>query len=46
MAFVCPFVPALLLMTCARDRGDEHVGTLLLIVPSEDCEGGLLFSGT
>ena len=28
-----------------RDRGDEHVGTLLLIQPTEDCEGGLLCSG-
>ena len=25
-----------------RDRGDVHIGTLLRIMPSDDCEGGSL----
>ncbi len=27
---------------CDRDRGDVHIGTLLRIMPSDDCEGGSL----
>ncbi len=27
---------------CNRDRGDVHIGTLLRIMPSDDCEGGSL----
>jgi hypothetical protein len=29
-----------------RDRGNEHIGSLLLVTPSRDCEGGALYSGT
>jgi hypothetical protein len=35
----------LMACACRRDRGDEHLGTLLLIHASPDCVGGDLYSG-